>query len=269
MSRIEGAPDLAAVWSDGADAWAPSKGGTVWRRAGGTWSVEKIPILVDFVTVSGTSASDVWVGGTAGGLARWDGKGWASIPSESTAGFTGIAAITPDRAAATTEKRYTIWDGDHWDSVVGRPSLKGLRAVAPLGKGGFVAVGDGGLVAEADAKSKKWTRTTARGDLTAVVSCGQDVIALGDVTLRRGKKGWSDLAAPPAPVQAAVARCKGGKVAAVAAIAGDSVHILEVAKDTWRSEVVETGATLRGIAAQGKGLIVVGDKGLVATRASW
>jgi hypothetical protein len=238
--------------------------------------VQKVPLFVDFRDLGGTGAGDVWAAGTAGGLARWDGSAWRSVTGESTAGYSSIAIVSANLGAATTDKRLLVWDGTHWDSVFGRPSFDGIRAVAPLGSAGrFVAVGDAGLIVAVDGKT--WTRAASgvKGALRALAVCGDDVIAVGEAAVRRGAKGeWKPLAAPPVPVTAAVARCDAGgtRVAAVAAVGGDELLVLDVRAGKagkWSRTTVSKGASLTDLAPHGKGLIAVGKGGVVATRAEW
>jgi len=271
VETVDGAPDLAAVWATPeGEVWVAGAKSALHHEKDGSWVAEKVPLVVDLTELGGTSASDVWVGGTGGGFAHWDGVEWTSAPSETKYAYECIAAVSRKLAAAVSAKHLVLWNGNHWDHTLRKPSFSGLRAIAAVdAKGGFVAVGDKGLVVDVAGGEAKNGTAGERG-FRGVVACGGDVIAIGAGAARRDAKGrWRTLAAPPVEVRGAVAHCGKKGMARVAAIAGDEVLILDVAKNSWSRQTVKSGATLTDIASLGAGLVVTGKGGLIATLSTW
>jgi hypothetical protein len=72
----------AAVWvSSLENAWVVGAGGSVIESAGTSFVVLPTGPKADLTAVTGTSITDVWVGGVDGTLAHWDGSTWTETVS--------------------------------------------------------------------------------------------------------------------------------------------------------------------------------------------
>ncbi len=273
VETVDGAPDLAAVWATAeGEIWVAGAKSTVRHKKEGAWLSDKLPAPLDWVDVHGTGASDVWAVGSAGGMIRWNGTRWTSIAGVDGDPYVAVAAGA-SVVAAINEDSVALDQGKGWIFASGKGRPKGLRALGIVGDALFVAVGAGGLAIRVDGAGGAWTpeKTGVDQALNAVAACpGGEAVAVGVSAARRSAAGrWTALTAPPVEVRGAVARCQGKKLERVAAVAGDEVLILDVAKKTWSRQTVASGTTLTDIAPLGAGLVVTGKSGLVATVPSW
>lgn len=274
-TTLDGSPDLAAVWAAGEEIWVAAPAGTVHHRRKGAWTAAKMPASGDVTDVAGAGPRDVWAVGVAGLMARWNGKAWASVPSESTAGFAALVVTGARAGAAVAGDRILTWDGERWTAIHGRLKYPGLAAIAPLGgkPARWLAVGAKGLailVTGTGPEARGVAETTGvSGDLAAVAACPGakgEAVAVGTVAARRDASGrWAELPAPPAAARGAVLRCRGARAERLYTLAGSELLVLDVAKGQWTRRTVAPGADLTDLAAFGaRGLVVVGRRGLVA-----
>ncbi len=277
VERVPGAPATVGLYASGDELWLAGKSGVVHHRIRNVWRAEATPALVDLLAIAGHGAREIWAVGQAGGVARWDGRRWDALPGDTDRGLHAVT-VPSARTAAVLGTRLMTWNGRELASIASRPKFTTLRAIVALGgrRARFLAVGDAGeaLVVTGTGRQAPWTHepTGVTGDLTAVVSCSGEAIAVGAVAVRRDRKGrWHPLPSPPAKVVAAVAQCGVRGVSTVVAIGGEELFVLDVAARVWRREPVMPGVPLLGIAVAGTrhGVVVVGAHGEVATRTGW
>jgi hypothetical protein len=276
-----GAGDLVAVSASGGRVMTIERGalhvfdGARWQRH--DEPAGKGLALRDVSVVAAGKGETGWLVADAAAVHRWDGKALTSVPSNSSKAFDVVVAVGAARAGALRDGGLVTWDGERWTSPVGGLKYRGVAAMAPLGKG-FVAVGAGGLAVRVDGvgpKAEPIVETTGSDrDLRAVVGCGgAEVVAVGDVALRRDTKGvWRPLPAPPVPLSAAAARCAGAGAAPthVAAVSGSAeLFVLDVKRESWTRVTVRDGAALADVAVYKKGLVVVGKGGLALASERW
>ncbi len=93
----------------------------------------------NLLAVWGSSASDVWVGGSSGLIAHYDGTGWAVIPTGSNETIIGLAGTAAnDVWAVTVQGSILRYDGQRF-TVVSRDELPSLQAIVSVGGHLFVA----------------------------------------------------------------------------------------------------------------------------------
>jgi hypothetical protein len=79
-------------------AFASSKGGTIWRWNGTTWSVSFNGTTCSLNAVWGSSASDVWVVGDGGTILHWDGSSWSERQSGTSLNLESVWGTSPSDA---------------------------------------------------------------------------------------------------------------------------------------------------------------------------
>lgn len=138
---------LHGAWvSPSGGLWAVGDRGDVFRVAGATRSLERLPGVRSLKGVWGLSDSDVWAVGD-GGIWHWNGSGWsASVPGASAEAVWGSAsgdvwAVGPDG--------FRRWNGMAWSNAFTVPSLsggesRGLRDVWGVASDHAWAAGAGG-----------------------------------------------------------------------------------------------------------------------------
>ncbi len=93
----------------------------------------------NLLTVWGSSASDVWVGGSSGLVAHHNGTSWAVIPTGSNETISGIAGTSgTDVWAVTVQGSILRYDGQRF-GVVSREELPSLQAIASVRGQLFIA----------------------------------------------------------------------------------------------------------------------------------
>lgn len=120
--------DVYGVWaaSPGA-AWAVATGSQVLRWNGSDWALESTPLPPGeaLTAVGGSSASDVWAGGSRGWVAHFDGAAWTARPVPSGDWVRGLSAPRDGEAWATSSagNRLLHWRGGAWEEVSLTPSF--------------------------------------------------------------------------------------------------------------------------------------------------
>lgn len=111
---------LNDVWgtdagSGGPDVWAVGLGGTILRRAHGSWSVVASGVAVDLWGVAGSSPTDVWFVGSRGTILHFDGRGVSSFDSHTLQNLFGVwAPSARDVWAVGANGSIVHWDGSVW-----------------------------------------------------------------------------------------------------------------------------------------------------------
>jgi hypothetical protein len=173
--------------------------GSTWRdlAPGGTET---------FWWVNGTSATDVWMVGTGGRIAHWDGKSFAAQPSGTTATLFGAWSFAKDDAwivggtpgDATAPNDVVLhWDGTAWkpETLPDAPLHRALFKVWGTSSSDLYVVGEAGTIWHR--RGTSWTLESktplARGTLLTVFGCSAtEVYAVGngDVLMSDGNT-WS------------------------------------------------------------------------------
>lgn len=109
-----------AIWGTGPnDVWAVASGAIVFHRDGtGTWTRyldDDTHGTGEFTTIWGSSSSNIYVGGTDGGMVRWNGSSWQALPTLSQANVhqlwgtsaTNLYALTGDALFHSTGGAFT------------------------------------------------------------------------------------------------------------------------------------------------------------------
>ena len=153
---------LEDIWSDGSKAWAVGRGGTVMhRQVGGDWSVVSLGTSRDLFTVWGSSAKDVWIGGTEGQLYHWDGTAFApvslGVPDYTVRALWGHSA---NDIWAVVEKQYSSliyrYDGTSWTLVDPGTTLPSMYDVWGASAQDVFIVGDSSAVLHYDGTKFSW-----------------------------------------------------------------------------------------------------------------
>ncbi len=117
---------VEAMWAQNLNnIWVIASGqvgqwnGTSWRE----WSVGTDSLLA----ISGTSASDVWVGGRSAGLFRWNGSVWSPVTSPDS--ILAIEAVTPTDVWVVGRTSVRHWNGSAWTE---RMALGGVFGAASI-----------------------------------------------------------------------------------------------------------------------------------------
>ncbi len=160
-----------------------------------------------FWWVGGTGPSDVWMVGTEGRIAHWDGAAFTEHDSGTTATIWGVWAAAPDDAwavggspgegAAAPNDIVLHWDGAAWTPVAlpGAPLGRALFKVWGTSSSDLYAVGEAGTIWHK--KGADWTLESdpplASGTLFTVNGCGAgEVYAVGNGdVLRSDGSAWS------------------------------------------------------------------------------
>ncbi len=109
---------------DDTRAWA-SIGGRLARWENGRWQVEA---ELDATSLVGTGGDDVWAATGSGGLARWDGRAWVSLPS--LGGYPPLLSMAGRRRPVVLAGRQLFIFGDGvWRELPSPPFSDGLTAL--------------------------------------------------------------------------------------------------------------------------------------------
>jgi hypothetical protein len=134
MTTPSSAGVLESVWgSSNTDVWAFPGG---WHWDGSNWTVESngISIAYNMGYVTGTSATDVWVGGIPGAM-HWDPVNlkWVQMSTGMTGGNpSGMCAVPGGNVWAATFNNMFEWSGSSWATTTVPASITGLRSVFAL-----------------------------------------------------------------------------------------------------------------------------------------
>lgn len=172
LAKIDG-PDAGitffGVWGAGPDdLWAVgmSDGGNgpaaLWRRQQGVWAAWEDPVLgagedgATWFKVHGTAANDVWLVGTQGRAAHWDGSALTLVPTDGEASTATAPLLTVD---AGGERPIAVggagnglileYDGTIWKDL-SPDFVPGFNGVCTGPDGSATAVGQYGLYAVRD-----------------------------------------------------------------------------------------------------------------------
>lgn len=131
-------------WSNPADKTVWSINGTYLRKWTGTaWQQYSLPFTAP-TSIWGASASDIWVGGKDGKIARFNGTSAVLHPAFTASSITGIWGTRADSVLAAVNNTAFRFDGTSW-SQLSSPSSRYVRAL--WGAGGKVYLaGDNGLL---------------------------------------------------------------------------------------------------------------------------
>ncbi|MER2560337.1 MAG: hypothetical protein ABTQ32_06455 [Myxococcaceae bacterium] len=135
-------PVVSAVWASATTAWVVGEG--VLHFNGSAW--QTLPFPGPWASVHGTAADDVWLVGTGGRVARWNGS-----------------ALTPFTSGATTD----------------------LRAVHALSRTAVIVAGNGGTLLRFQGVGWATVTSGTSTNLLALGRRGADVVALGAQTALR------------------------------------------------------------------------------------
>jgi hypothetical protein len=146
--------DLNGVWGSGpSDVWTvgirgPSTNLLLGHWDGVTWSFAPGQSLSSFRTalgdnlnsVWGASASDVWIGGSAGGIAHWDGQSWSLVTTAPHAVAALWGTGSGNVWAVGDAGMILHYDGAQWTSVPSGTTVP-LKAISGRGGDDVFAVG--------------------------------------------------------------------------------------------------------------------------------
>ncbi len=83
-----------SVWgSSASDVWVVGSVGTVLHWNGSSWSTARTGTGSQLTGVWSTSASDAWAVGSAGTILHWNGSAWSNVASGTTAGLDGVVRV--------------------------------------------------------------------------------------------------------------------------------------------------------------------------------
>lgn len=67
------------LWGSGGELWAATQGGSVWHRdRNGVWREQALTKDGQLTAIAGLASDDIWVAGTGGLLAHWNGTNWSA-----------------------------------------------------------------------------------------------------------------------------------------------------------------------------------------------
>ena len=208
----------------------------------------------------------VWTVGDGGAIYRWKpGKGWASLPSPTSARLNAVASTTEDFAFAVGDGGTLLrWDGSKW-SKVPVPTQADLYGVTfgPTRIGW--AVGSGGTALRWADGAWTPTSTPVSTALRAVYASFDDsawAVGDGGVILQWTGSGWQKVTSPTSNDLLAI----DGPYENQAWAVGKNGTVLQYQWGSWKAYTNKpsSSATLRGVACDpGGGVWVAGDGGLV------
>jgi hypothetical protein len=107
--------DFNRVWGSAADdVWAVGGQGRIWHFDGSEWAAARALSEEWLVDIHGSSATNVWAVGW-GGIAHFDGTGWAEVPGPALARFSAVFAARVDAVfVASDDGRLWLWNGQTW-----------------------------------------------------------------------------------------------------------------------------------------------------------
>jgi hypothetical protein len=217
---------LRALWGASPDAvWAVGAAGVALRWNGVRWLQIPTGVEHELLAVGGLSAKEVWAVGQAGTALRFDGKRWREVPMGTRHRFSSVLALARDEvwavgqdpgthrwidgaggeAARESEggRRPTAslfrWDGERWQAhPAGRVGWPPLRAASASAEGREIWVagsrtdGPESRPIVARLRGERWDEEPGPGDLAAIFSLGEELIAAGPRgrIFARRQGGW-------------------------------------------------------------------------------
>ncbi|MGE0440180.1 MAG: hypothetical protein AB7S39_06780 [Gemmatimonadales bacterium] len=147
----------------------------IWRRQGGTWTLDPTPS--DAVSVWAASPT-VAFAAAAGGLLRWDGSSWSTIAAPAGTFFNRVAGASETFAVASGNAgingRLAKWDGTSWTAMP-MPAVGLMQDVAVVSPTAAFAVGQGFVL--------RWNGTTWISlALPAFMTSGGDLFRVAAVS---------------------------------------------------------------------------------------
>ncbi len=278
VAPTDSTQSLYAVWDGGPRAWAAGESGTLFTIAGHDligeiWSPS--PSATDLFAIHGTGPDDIWIAGTDGFMARFDGLAWTVKPTAMPAGseLLGLwAGPAPGRAISvgtnvnpvtgnTIGATICEWDG----AALTKTTYAGAALLGVWGAAAddVWAAGDNGRMFHRDATS--WTDRTADVPVPSITFkdvWGTDathVFALGgDGNLARYTGAWDVTLVTPAGLIGAW----GSSATDVHAVGGEGV-IAHYDGASWTFEDSGTTEQLIEIHGDGDHVLAVGRNGLI------
>jgi hypothetical protein len=116
---------LNAIWCKGTAVFAVGDNSMLLRWNGSAFVATTPPAgLRTYLSVSGTSESDVWAAGRGGTMAHWDGAAWTLVttPTGSLSDIERVVAASPTEAWAI-DGAVMKWDGVTWARQSARPGI--------------------------------------------------------------------------------------------------------------------------------------------------
>jgi hypothetical protein len=171
-STLQGSPDIVAIWGSSAtDMYllTSSPTGIQHSTNGSTWTPVPLPRGSDpntvFGGVWGTSASNVFIVGSHGGIWHFDGTRWQMMQSPTPLDLHAINGTGPADIYAVGAGGVALhYDGRAWMQMQPRAGAGDLRAVSAV-PGSVLAVGDlGETTALVNAASACGSREAACSD---------------------------------------------------------------------------------------------------------
>lgn len=114
---------LTGIWCKGSSIFVVGEGSTMLKWNGSAFVAMTPPAgNTTWLSVSGTSDSDVWASGRGGRLAHWDGSTWTIVtnPADSLSDIDRVLAISATEAWAL-DGALMKWDGTSWTRQPGGP----------------------------------------------------------------------------------------------------------------------------------------------------
>jgi hypothetical protein len=159
-TRVDGdhAYTLWGVWgSSPTDLWAvggsvgPGEKAVLLHGDGATWARVDAGLTKteSFFKVWGSAADDVYVVGTGGTIAHWDGAAWSAQASGVTDQLTTVSGRSAHEIYAVGGLGAPVLlrsDGARWSRVPGAAGWRGLNGVWAAGEGDVLAAGYDGLL---------------------------------------------------------------------------------------------------------------------------
>jgi hypothetical protein len=136
---------IEAIWGRGAnEVWFGGWAGTLLRWDGAALSPVASPTTKHIADLTGT-ATRIWAVGSSGLVLEFDGATWREVPTGMADGLTVALAFGPSLAWAAGGSAFATWDGTTWRAFTGLQSITvmGLWGANPSEAWG---VGPGGEV---------------------------------------------------------------------------------------------------------------------------
>jgi hypothetical protein len=117
---------LYSIWgSSASDIWAvgsyAGSTGVILHYDGASWS--SVPSLsttqLEYTSVSGSSASDVWVAGSGGFISHYDGTSWSFVPIGTRQQLTAVWASSPSDVWVVGYEGMFHYNGTSWAPITG------------------------------------------------------------------------------------------------------------------------------------------------------
>ena len=283
------------------DVWVVGEGGAIWHFDGSSWTTKSNPNPQTLRAVFAGTTGKAWAAGDGGVLLGWDGAEWtvATTGGPGFLALDGTAdaaiVVASGQAGYFISNASGAWKGEQ---VPGTTHLRGVWLESPNRPWVF---GDGGVLFRFDEATKTWTKLASNttrafltadgldadsvlvagengiimrwdGDARSLISNGssenrlalagsgsKDVWAVGDEVLHDQGSGWQ-VVDPKTPRALYDVAAVGADDAWAVGTGGTVLH--------WKGKVtgfepveVKSLAWLRGIAVNGTGGWIVGEKG--------